>query len=182
MNVSPSQFLYPDFNDLLVAMLAHTGANPHRLKLELTENALMNNIEDVATRMHQIKALGVTLSLDDFGTGYSSLSYLRLLPLDQLKGDQSFVRNLMTDPSSVAIARTVISLARNLGLEVISEGVETEQQRECLSKLGCGRYQGYLFGRPLPLADFEQLVAGNHPAATVKAATTYPVSGAVPSF
>ena len=182
VNVSPSQFLYPDFNDLLVAMLAHTGANPHRLKLELTENALMNNIEDVATRMHQIKALGVTLSLDDFGTGYSSLSYLRLLPLDQLKVDQSFVRNLMTDPSSVAIARTVISLARNLGLEVISEGVETEQQRECLSKLGCGRYQGYLFGRPLPLADFEQLVAGNHPAATVKAATTYPVSGAVPSF
>ncbi|MCF8197484.1 MAG: EAL domain-containing protein [Sulfuritalea sp.] len=155
VNVSAHQFRQTDFVDEVSAILKSTGANPQRLKLELTESLLVSNVEDVIEKMFALKAKGVGFSLDDFGTGYSSLSYLKRLPLDQLKIDQSFVRDVLTDPNDASIARTIIALAQNLGLGVIAEGVETEAQRTFLANSGCHAYQGYLFSRPLPLEEFE---------------------------
>jgi EAL domain-containing protein (putative c-di-GMP-specific phosphodiesterase class I) len=139
-----------------MAVLKATGASPHALKLELTESLLLDDIEEIILKMAELKAMGVGFSLDDFGTGYSSLSYLKRLPLDQLKIDQSFVRDLLTDPNDAAIARTVIALTQSFGLSVIAEGVETAEQRDFLASQGCHAYQGYFFGRPLPLAEFER--------------------------
>ncbi|MDO8959361.1 MAG: EAL domain-containing protein [Rhodocyclaceae bacterium] len=158
VNVSARQFHQRDFVDQVLAVLDHTGANPQRLKLELTESLLVANIEQIIEKMHALKARGVGFSLDDFGTGYSSLSYLKRLPLDQLKIDQSFVRDVLTDPNDAAIARTVVALAHGLGLDVIAEGVETAAQRDFLANAGCYAYQGYFFGRPQPINDFEALV------------------------
>ena len=155
VNVSPRQFHQSDFVDQVLGALARTGANPQRLKLELTEGMLISNVEDVISKMSALKARGVGFSLDDFGTGYSSLSYLKRLPLDQLKIDQGFVRDIMVDPNDAAIAKMVIALADSLGLEVIAEGVETTDQRDFLAAQGCHAYQGYLFGRPLPVLEFE---------------------------
>ena len=155
VNVSAKQFRQADFVDNVLAILQKTGAPPQKLKLELTESLLIDDIDGVVNKMTALKAIGVSFSLDDFGTGFSSLSYLKTLPLDQLKIDQSFVRDILTDPNDAAIARTVIALAQSLGLGVIAEGVETELQRGFLSTHGCDNYQGYLFGRPMPLADFE---------------------------
>jgi len=160
VNVSARQFHHKDFVDQVLAVLEHTGANPKRLKLELTESLLVSNIEDVIAKMSALKGEGVGFSLDDFGTGYSSLSYLKRLPLDQLKVDISFVRDILTDPSNAAIAKTVIDLAENLGLAVIAEGVEIEGQRDLLARLGCHAFQGYLFSHPLPLAEFEAFAKG----------------------
>jgi diguanylate cyclase (GGDEF)-like protein/PAS domain S-box-containing protein len=156
VNVSAQQFRQADFVDQVLAVLASTGANPERLKLELTESLLVNNVEDIITKMTMLKAKGVGFSLDDFGTGYSSLSYLKRLPLDQLKIDQSFVRDVLTDPNDAAIAKMIIALAESLGLVVIAEGVEIEAQRHFLSRHGCHAYQGYLFSKPLPLEIFEE--------------------------
>ncbi len=158
VNVSARQFRHPHFVDGVLAVLEHTKARPDRLKLELTESLLINDVEDIITKMVALKEIGVGFSLDDFGTGYSSLSYLKRLPLDQLKIDQSFVRDILTDPNDAAIAKMVIALAQSMGLSVIAEGVERHEQREFLARLGCHAYQGYLFGRPLPLADFEDRV------------------------
>ncbi|MCF8197485.1 MAG: EAL domain-containing protein [Sulfuritalea sp.] len=155
VNVSAHQFRQADFVDEVLAVLKNTGANPQRLKLELTESLLVANVEDVIEKMFALKAKGVGFSLDDFGTGYSSLSYLKRLPLDQLKIDQSFVRDVLNDPNDASIVRTIIALAQNLGLGVIAEGVETEAQRDFLANSGCLAYQGYLFSRPLPLDEFE---------------------------
>jgi diguanylate cyclase (GGDEF)-like protein/PAS domain S-box-containing protein len=155
VNVSARQFHQPDFVDQVLAALTTTAADPQRLKLELTESLLVENVETVVTKMTSLKAHGIGFSLDDFGTGYSSLSYLKRLPLDQLKIDQSFVRDVLTDPSDASIARTIIALAKNLGLGVIAEGVETAAQRDFLASSGCLAYQGYLFSRPLPAAEFE---------------------------
>lgn len=155
VNVSARQFHKDDFVDQVLAALARTGANPQRLKLELTEGLLIANVEDVIAKMSALKAAGVGFSLDDFGTGYSSLSYLKRLPLDQLKIDQGFVRDILVDPNDAAIARMVVVLAESLGLAVIAEGVETEAQRDFLAREGCHAYQGYLFSRPLPLVEFE---------------------------
>ena len=119
-----------------------------RLKLELTESLLLEGVEEVIARMKELKALGVGFSLDEFGTGYSSLAYLKRLPLDQLKIDQSFVRDVLTDDNDAAIARTILALGRNFGLTVIAEGVETAGQREFLVRHGCDAFQGYLFGKP----------------------------------
>ncbi|WP_238552226.1 EAL domain-containing protein [Herminiimonas sp. CN] len=157
VNVSARQLHQPDFVGQVLAVLDSSGANPHKLKLELTESLLLDDVEEIIIKMTALKARGICFSLDDFGTGYSSLSYLKRLPLDQLKIDQSFVRDLLIDPNDVAIAHTVVALAQSLGLSVIAEGVETEAQRDCLAAQGCHVYQGYLFGRPLPLAAFEQL-------------------------
>ena len=153
------RFLDSDFVDRVLATLERTGAKAHLLKLELTESVLVANVDDVASKMNTLKAAGVRFSLDDFGTGYSSLSVLKRLPLDQLKIDQSFVRDILTDPNDEVIARIVISLANNLGLGVIAEGVETRAQRDCLAEMGCLTYQGYLFARPLPVQEFEALAA-----------------------
>lgn len=154
VNVSANQLHQADFVDQVLEVLSKTGANPKRLKLELTESLLVSDVEDTITKMSALKAHGVGFSLDDFGTGYSSLSYLKRLPLDQLKIDQGFVRHILIDPNDAAIAKMVIALADSLGLTVIAEGVEIEAQRDFLARLGCHAYQGYLFGRPVPLEEF----------------------------
>ncbi len=158
VNVSARQFRDSDFVDRVLETLERTGAKAHLLKLELTESVLVANVDDVTLKMNVLKAAGVRFALDDFGTGYSSLSVLKRLPLDQLKIDQSFVRDILADPDDAAIARMVIALANSLGLAVIAEGVETEAQRHCLAALGCPTYQGYLFARPLPVDEFEALM------------------------
>jgi diguanylate cyclase (GGDEF)-like protein/PAS domain S-box-containing protein len=158
VNVSAHQFTQKDFVAQVQAVLRSTGANPQRLKLELTESLLVDNIGQIIDTMTALKASGVGFALDDFGTGYSSLSYLKRLPLDQLKIDQSFVRDVLIDPNDAAIARTIVALAQSLGLGVIAEGVETAEQRDFLAGSGCHAYQGYLFSRPLALTGFETLV------------------------
>jgi EAL domain-containing protein (putative c-di-GMP-specific phosphodiesterase class I) len=159
VNVSARQFRQSDFVEEVLDTLARTGARPDLLKLELTESVLVVNVEDVIAKMGALKAQGVHFSLDDFGTGYSSLFYLKRMPLDQLKIDQGFVRNILLDPDDAAIAKMVIVLAGSLGLEVIAEGVETQAQRDFLVELGCHAHQGYLFGRPTPIEDFEAIAA-----------------------
>jgi EAL domain-containing protein (putative c-di-GMP-specific phosphodiesterase class I) len=160
VNVSVHQFRQADFVAQVLGVIRDTGANPHRLKLELTESMLVSNVEDIIEKMYALKAKGVSFSLDDFGTGYSSLSYLRRLPLDQLKIDQSFVRDVFSDTNDAAIAKTIVALANSLGLGVIAEGVETAAQRDFLATAGCHAYQGYFFSRPLPLEGFEKFVQG----------------------
>ena len=157
VNVSARQFHQDDFVAQVLAVLERTGANPQRLKLELTESLLVDNLEDVITKMSALKARGVGFSLDDFGTGFSSLSYLKRLPLDQLKIDQSFVRDLLTDPNDAAIARTIVALGHGLELKVIAEGVETAAQRDALASMGCDAYQGYYFGRPVPVEEMAEI-------------------------
>jgi diguanylate cyclase (GGDEF)-like protein len=158
VNISARQLREPDFVSRVLAALDRTGADPTRLKLELTESMLVDNIESVIAKMSEIKAHGIGFSLDDFGTGYSSLSYLKRLPLDQLKIDRSFVRDIVEDLSSRAIAQSVISLGQVMNRSVIAEGVETEEQLECLTGLGCHAFQGFLFGPPVPLEEFELLI------------------------
>jgi diguanylate cyclase (GGDEF)-like protein/PAS domain S-box-containing protein len=155
VNVSAREFQQEDFVTQVMATLHRTGAKAQRLKLELTESVLVSNVEDILTKMSALKEHGVGFSLDDFGTGYSSLSYLKRLPLDQLKIDQSFVRDILIDPNDAAIAKMVVALAQNLGLTVIAEGVETQAQRTFLAAQGCDTYQGYLVCQPLPIDEFE---------------------------
>ncbi len=149
VNVSPRQFRHPEFVKQVKDVLSATGAAPYQLKLELTESVLVDDMDSVISKMEALKAIGVSFSLDDFGTGYSSLVYLKRLPLDQLKIDQSFVRDVLSDSNDAAIASTVIALGHSLGLGVIAEGVETAEQRDFLEREGCQAYQGYLFSRPL---------------------------------
>lgn len=156
VNVSVHQFREHDFVAQIQRTLDETGANPHRLKLELTESLFVDNVDDIIEKMTLLKAKGIQFSLDDFGTGYSSLSYLKKLPLDQLKIDQSFVRDILVDPNDASISRAIITLAQNLGLDVIAEGVETEEQRKFLFENNCFAYQGYLFSKPLPINQFEE--------------------------
>ncbi|RIX45025.1 MAG: EAL domain-containing protein [Rhodocyclales bacterium GT-UBC] len=160
VNVSARQFRQPDFVQQVLDTLQRTGACPERLKLELTESLLVDNVQDVIEKMVALKARGVGFSLDDFGTGYSSLAYLKRMPLDQLKIDQSFVRDVLSDPNDAAIARTVVALAHNLGLGVIAEGVETAEQQAFLASAGCHAYQGYVFSKPLPIEGFEAFARG----------------------
>ena len=158
VNVSAVQFRRTDFVDLVVSALAESDANPNRLKLELTESLLVDNIEDVVRKMTALKAMGVSFSLDDFGTGYSSLAYLSRLPLDQLKIDQCFVRDIEVSDNAVAICVATIGLAHSLRLNVVAEGVETAAQKYFLGVVHhCDFMQGYLFSKPLPLVDFEAL-------------------------
>ncbi|MCK6408306.1 EAL domain-containing protein [Thauera sp.] len=155
VNVSARQFRQPAFAEQVQALLEETGAPADRLKLELTESSLLEDTAAVIERMERLRALGIRFSLDDFGTGYSSLAYLKRLPLTQLKIDQSFVRDVMSDPSDATLVRTILTLGDSLGLAVIAEGVETEAQYAFLAAHGCRDYQGYLFGRPVPLEVFE---------------------------
>ncbi len=158
VNVSARQFRQPDFVAQVARALETSGATPTRLKLELTESLVLDDVTDTIAKMHAIKQLGVRFSMDDFGTGYSSLSYLARLPLDQLKIDRSFVSNLPGNNNDETIARTIITLGRELAMDVIAEGVETEAQLAFLELHGCHAYQGYLFSRPLPLQAFEAFV------------------------
>ena len=155
VNVSAMQFNQPQFVSQLLDQLKRSGANPLRLSLELTESALIYDLHDVIEKMTTLKNSGISFSLDDFGTGYSSLSYLKQLPLDQLKIDQSFIKDIFTDSNDVAIAQMIIALSKSMGLGVIAEGVENHAQLNYLENLGCHTHQGYLFSRPLPLKKFE---------------------------
>jgi len=153
VNVSGRQFRQPDFVEQVSEILKRSAINPKRLKLELTESIVLDDVVDTIAKMQAIRELGVSFSMDDFGTGYSSLAYLTQLPLKQLKIDQSFVRNIGAKTSD-AIIQTIIGMANNLGMEVIAEGVENQEQRDFLEKMGCKLYQGYLFGKPVPLEEF----------------------------
>ena len=159
VNISIRQFRQADFVKQVLAAIADNGANPHRLKLELTESLLMDDVEEIIGKMTALKRHGVGFSLDDFGTGYSSLSYLKRLPLDQLKIDRSFVRDVTVDANDAAIASTIVALAHHMGLDVIAEGVETAAQADFLVSIGCCAFQGYFFGKPVPIAQFELLLA-----------------------
>ncbi|PJI98721.1 PAS domain S-box-containing protein/diguanylate cyclase (GGDEF)-like protein [Acidovorax sp. 69] len=170
VNVSARQFRQAGFVAQVLQTLKSHNADPRKLKLELTESLLLGDIEDTIARMVQLKSEGVGFALDDFGTGYSSLSYLKRLPLDQVKIDQSFVRDVLTDPNDAAIVRTILALAKSLDLEVVAEGVETTGQLSFLRLHGCEGFQGYLFGRPVPMDVFvreHQLGLMAQPVATV---------------
>ncbi|WP_088179514.1 EAL domain-containing protein [Zoogloea sp. LCSB751] len=158
VNVSVRQFRQPDFVDQVEEVLARTAADPHKLKLELTESLMLNDVEEVVAKMAALRSRGIRFSLDDFGTGYSSLAYLRRLPLDQLKIDKAFVDDVQANSNDAVIARSIVALARNLGLNVIAEGVETPEQHQFLARQGCLAYQGYLFSRPLPIDEFERFL------------------------
>ena len=158
VNVSANQLSQNDFVERVRATLELTGAPAHRLKLELTESALIHDIETIICKMTELKGHGVHFALDDFGTGYSSLNYLARLPLTQLKIDQSFVQSMLLDSNSMEIAQTIILLAERMGLTVLAEGVETEEQLAALKECGCINFQGYLFGRPLPIEELEAVL------------------------
>lgn len=155
INISARQFHQLDFVAQVTSALQRHDIKPMLLKLELTESILLENIAETIAIMNTLKDIGIRFSLDDFGTGYSSLQYLKQLPLYQLKIDRSFVRDIAIDSSDQAIVRTVIAMARTLNLDVIAEGVETEEQRQLLRSNDCEHYQGYLFGRPVPILQFE---------------------------
>ena len=158
VNVSVREFHAPQFVESVVASMARFGVDPRRLKIELTESLLAEDMDTLIGMMTELRGRGVEFALDDFGTGYSSLSYLKRFPLSVLKIDQSFVRDILTDPHDAAIARTIIALGQSLGLEVIAEGVEVEGQRAFLAEQGCRAYQGYLFHRPMPALALEQVL------------------------
>ncbi|RZJ26019.1 MAG: EAL domain-containing protein [Haliea sp.] len=158
INVSVRQFRHPEFVEQVMAAIANAGISAHRLKLELTESLLANDMDVTIAKMGILKDAGVTLSIDDFGIGYSALSYLKYLPLDQLKIDRTFVKDVLTDPNDAAIARTIIGLAQSLGLGVMAEGVETEAQRDFLARHGCHCFQGYLFCKPMPIDELEVFI------------------------
>lgn len=158
VNVSVRQFRHPDFVNDVITAVRKSGVAPGRLKLELTESLLADGLDVTVAKMRTLKEMGVGLSLDDFGIGYSSLSYLKRLPLDELKIDREFVKDITLDINDAAIAGTIIGLGRSLGLEVIAEGVETEEQRAFLERQGCTRYQGYLFCRPMPIEELEAFI------------------------
>lgn len=154
VNVSGREFRQPKFVEQVLAALDRTGANPQNLKIELSESMFGESVEDVIAKMSKLKSHGVRFSLEDFGTGYSSMAYLKRLPLDQIKIDRAFVMDILKDPISAAVAQAIISFAKAMGLSVIAEGVETEEQRAFLANLGCHSFQGYLFSQPLPLGEF----------------------------
>jgi diguanylate cyclase (GGDEF)-like protein len=151
INVSALQLRQPDFVCMVMSALQSTGAPPDRLKLELTESMLLEDVNQVVEKMRALRDVGVTFYLDDFGTGYSSFSYLKALPLSHLKIDRSFIQDVTRNAGDAAIVRSLITLAKCLGLDVVAEGVETKEQFEFLRDNGCTFFQGYLFGRPAPL-------------------------------
>ncbi|MFA6120682.1 MAG: EAL domain-containing protein [Sideroxydans sp.] len=158
VNVSAKQFRQPDFVAQVQSMIARHGINPMSLKLELTESLVLDDVGDTITKMRALKDIGVMFSMDDFGTGYSSLSYLKRLPLSQLKIDQSFVHDLATDFADMVMVMTIVDLGMNFEVDVIAEGVETEAQFKLLHRYGCASFQGYLFSKPVPVAEFEAVV------------------------
>jgi EAL domain-containing protein (putative c-di-GMP-specific phosphodiesterase class I) len=158
VNISAVQLHHPQFVDTVRRMLQAAGARPLKLNMELTESVLIENLDTAADKMHGLKALGCEVSLDDFGTGYSSLSYLKRLPLDYIKIDRTFVRDVAVDKNSRAIARSIIAMSRTMGLSVIAEGVETIEQWHYLQRSGCQEFQGFLFGRPVPVEELNSIL------------------------
>ncbi|GEM_PF-1107905 len=156
VNVSARQFHQPEFVEQVLQSVRVSRINPKLLKLELTEGVVLDNIEETISRMHQLQKTGISFSMDDFGTGYSSLSYLKRLPLEQVKIDQSFVRDIPDDPNDSAIVQAILAICKSLDVHVIAEGVETEAQRTFLLHNGCTAYQGYLFGKPMPIEEWER--------------------------
>ncbi|HZW24322.1 MAG TPA: EAL domain-containing protein, partial [Gallionella sp.] len=175
VNVSARQFRQPNFVAQIGELLKKYGIDPTLLKLELTESIVLTDVEETVQKMLALKQFGVQFSMDDFGTGYSSLSYLKQLPLNQIKIDQSFVRDIVVDKSDAIIVKTIIDMSLNFNLEVIAEGVESEEQLEILKKNGCQAFQGYLFSKPVPLTEFETQIGQT---GTIKANTTYKSIGA----
>ncbi len=158
VNVSMRQFREADFMSQIKALLGRSGIKPGHLKLEITESMIVDNVEVTISTMQQLKLLGLKFSMDDFGTGYSSLANIKRLPLDQLKIDQSFVRDILHDDFDKAIVRTIIAMATSMNLDIIAEGVENEEQRHLLALAGCTNCQGYLFSKPVPIEDFDALI------------------------
>ncbi len=156
INVSAVQFRDQEFMDHTLATVENSGVDPCKITLEITESLLLNNLEGIIEKMFELKARGIGFSLDDFGTGYSSLAYLKHLPIDQLKIDKSFIRDVLTDMNDAVIVRTIIALAKSMELKIIAEGVETEEQRHLLAEYGCFAYQGYLHAGPMPTEELEQ--------------------------
>lgn len=156
INVSGRQFQQPDFVDKLNQALQRNAIDASRLKLEITESLMLHDIEIVAEKMRQLTKFGVQFAIDDFGTGYSSLLYLAELPFETLKIDVQFVRDMLHQKSTATIVQAIIQLAQSLKLSVIAEGVEEPEQRQFLTQLGCYIYQGYLFGRPVSVNEFNQ--------------------------
>jgi diguanylate cyclase (GGDEF)-like protein len=167
VNLSPIQFRRRSVPLLVAQVLAETDLDPRRLDLELTESILMEDLESVAHDLKQLLELGVSISIDDFGTGYSSLSYVKRLPVTRIKIDQSFVRNMAHDPNDAAIVRAIVTLGHSLELVVVAEGVETADQLAKLREEGCDEVQGFYFGRPMPAAQFQQVLAGDVPLARI---------------
>jgi diguanylate cyclase (GGDEF)-like protein/PAS domain S-box-containing protein len=159
VNVSPRQFAHSSFVRDIAAIISGAGIDPTLLELEITENLLLHDIDDTIRKIRALRDLGLSFALDDFGTGYSSLSYLQKLPLQSLKIDQSFVHKLGAEDDSEPIIRAIVQVGQSLGLTLVAEGVETERQWKCLARMACDQYQGYLFGRPVPVEAFEQDVA-----------------------
>jgi len=157
VNISVRQMRHHCFVEQVLTTLSRTGANPQKLRLELTESMFVESFDEIIEKMTTLKAHGLRFSIDDFGTGFSSLSYLKRLPIDELKIDRSFVHDIVGDANSRAIAESIVLLSRALGLSVIAQGVETEAQRDHLAGFGCSSYQGWLFSRPLPILDFQAL-------------------------
>ena len=161
VNISARLFQQRDFGDRLVEILGQTRLDPFCLELELTETSIMENAESAVELLTQIRKLGVKVAIDDFGTGYSSLSYLKRLPIDTVKLDRSFVNGATTDPDDAALVMAIVTLAHNLRLRVVAEGVETEEQLAFLRLLRCDEGQGYLFGKPMPPESFESQLTGD---------------------
>ena len=157
VNVSPRQLSHPYFVEQVKDAIEQTGIRPSQLKLELTESFILKDMQDAIEKMQELRGIGIRFAMDDFGTGYSSLSHLKCLPLEQLKIDQSFVRDIARDKNSRVMVRTIISIASNFGLEVVAEGVETDDQFAFLRQYGCNKFQGYLFGKAVPAREFERL-------------------------
>jgi predicted signal transduction protein with EAL and GGDEF domain len=163
VNLSPVQFRHGDVAGLVHAVLLETGLAPDRLELEVTEGVLIDDFSRAVSILRRLKSLGVRIAMDDFGTGYSSLSYLQAFPFDKIKIDQGFISNVERNRQSAAIARAVIALARALGLPVLAEGVETQEQLGFLEREGCDQVQGYLIGRPAPIAEYAARVGRRPP-------------------
>jgi EAL domain-containing protein (putative c-di-GMP-specific phosphodiesterase class I) len=159
VNVSPVQFRNETLVSTVVSALAGSGLHPGQLELEITEAVLMNNNEATLAALHQLRGLGVRISMDDFGTGYSSLSYLRSFPFDKIKIDQSFVRDLVERPDSIAIISAVAGLGHSFGMTTTAEGVETQQQLDLMRAEGCTEVQGYFYSKPVPASEIVQLLS-----------------------
>jgi diguanylate cyclase (GGDEF)-like protein len=173
VNVSPREFRQPDFVAHVLGIIEQTGADPGKLTLEITEGLFVDNVTDIVEKMTVLRRQGISFALDDFGTGYSSLAYLKKMPLQELKIDRSFVRDVLRDPNDATIARAIIALGQELGIEVVAEGIETEAQYDFLTANGCRSFQGYLFSPPVPLELFHRLLDGCHEGVTKSGAVVH---------